>query len=367
MSKQFFPLTVKNIERETADAVSITLHVPAELRQQFAFSQGQYLTLKFHFDGQEVRRAYSLSSSPLEQDWRITAKAVAGGKASVYLCQQLRQGDTLDVMPPEGRFFTPLRETNAVNYYLFAAGSGITPVFSILKTILELEPRSTIFLLYGNRQAESIIFKNQLDQLQQHYTGQLFVEHILSQPREQREPGLGGFFKKKISAWPGRTGRISPATVKDFLAEYPPRAPHSEYFICGPGDMLIHTRDTLLAEGIPAKHIHTESFGNEPVATAPGQATTGANSIAKVHLDGRLIEVRVPQSSSVLRALSDAGYDPPYSCSSGSCSTCIAKLLSGQVKMDVCLALDPDEVAAGYILTCQSHPLTPQVELTYDV
>jgi ring-1,2-phenylacetyl-CoA epoxidase subunit PaaE len=370
MSKQFYKLVVKEIKRETPDAVSVSFTVPEELKETFQYTQGQFLTLKFQIKGQEVRRSYSMCSSPLEENLTVTVKKVKSGVVSCYIHDNLQPGQTVEVMPPEGRFFTKLEEEQRKTYYLFGAGSGITPLFSILKTILEKEPQNAVFLLYGNRDEESIIFREALEELQRRYEGQLHVEHILSRPRREKPKGLGGIFSKGVSTWPGKTGRISAAHVNEFMEENPPRSKEVECFICGPGDMIDVVKAALTGRGIGKEHIHTEHFSAGIVGKGGTAKQNGAQimkGMVKVHLEGQLIEIEVPPGKTILDTLIDEGYDPPYSCTSGACSTCMAKVLKGSVTMDACFALDSEEVEEGYILTCQSHPTSPELELTYEV
>lgn len=368
MSIQFNTLKIKQINKETSDTVTLTFEVPSDLKEKYAYTQGQYLTLRFDMEGREIRRSYSLCSSPADDEWSVTVKRVQGGKVSNYIADRLKAGDTIEVATPEGRFYTKLDTAQKKSYFLFAAGSGITPIFSILKTILEKEPMSQIALLYGSRHESEIIFKNQLDQLEKRYEGQLKVSHIISQPAKEKAGGLTGLFKKPVIQWQGKTGRITPDSVRIFLEENPARWKDCEYFICGPGPMIASVKDYLKTLNTDPKKIHIEYFTSADTASvvtpsAPG----GVSAKAKIHLDGQLIQLDISKEKTILQALMEAGYDPPYSCTSGSCSTCMAKLISGKVEMDVCLALDEEEVAEGYILTCQSHPVTPELELTYKV
>lgn len=366
----FYQLPIKSKTAETADTVTLEFSVPDELRDLFTYKQGQYITLRLHLNGHEIRRSYSMSSSPLENRLAVTVKKVSGGQASTYLHDQVQVGDTIEVAPPQGRFFHELNPDKRRTYYLFAAGSGITPLLSIIKTTLESEPMSAIFLFYGSRNEENIIFRDELDRLSERYNGQLHVEHMLSQPKkESTGGGLFGVFKKSTTNWQGKIGRINGRSANHFLDENMAHGPESDciYFICGPGDMADSIKSSLLGRGIAAKQIHTEHFVN--ASHTPGEIAAGGASGKRVvvHLKGERIELPVPDGATILDVLVKAKFDPPYSCTAGACSTCMAKLVSGKVKMDACYALDDEEVKAGYILTCQSHPETEVVELTYDM
>lgn len=214
MSNQFYALKVANKQAETSDTVSISFEVPADLKDIFKYKQGQYLTLAFTINGVEERRAYSMSSSPLEDHLTVTVKRVKNGKVSNHIADKVNAGDTVNVMPPEGRFYTKLDRDNKKTYYLFGAGSGITPLMSIIKTILEVEPQNAVHLLYGSRHDDCIIFKNQLDALAKRYEGQFIVEYVVSQPVKQKAGGLSGFFKKATVNWTGGKGRVDPKPSK---------------------------------------------------------------------------------------------------------------------------------------------------------
>lgn len=368
MSVEFHNLKVSKITNETADTVSLTFDIPSELKDKFQYEHGQYLTLKFDLNKKEERRAYSMSSSPVEDGITVTVKKVDGGKVSTHICNNINTGDEISVMEPQGRFTITLDPDLNRTYYLFGAGSGITPLMSIAKTILEKEGLSTVFLFYGNRNEESIIFKSQLDAMAKKYDNQFIVSHILSQPKKEKSGGLGGFFKKAKMSWTGTVGRIENKTITKFLEEHPTRSKESHYFICGPGNMIDEVENTLLGKGIDKKSIHSERFttaASEDTATATPSIVNDAK--LTVQLDGETIETVVKKGKTILDTLLDMKYEPPYSCCSGSCSTCMAKVVKGSVEMEACYALDDDEIEEGFILTCQSHPTTAEVEITFDV
>ena len=365
MQNAFHDLRVSRKQTQTSDASVIYLEVPEALKATFDYTAGQYLTLKVDIDGQEERRAYSMCTSPLDGELGVCVKRLPGGKVSNYLLDQLHPGATLAVMPPDGRFVAEVDAAQRRAYYLVGAGSGITPLMSIARTVLATEVGSSVHLLYGNRSEQTIIFRDELAALERDYAGQFTVDHILSQPAKRKAGGLGGMFGKKVTDWAGRVGRIDVQELERFLSEREARTERRAYYICGPGAMIDTVEKALLRKGIPAEQIHTERFVVEEVADADRIQGT-ADGAVKVTLDGQVIEVTVASDKTILEALVDAGYNPPYSCTSGACSTCIAKVTSGEVKMDVNHALDPDEVEEGYCLTCQAHPVTGGVEVSYD-
>jgi ring-1,2-phenylacetyl-CoA epoxidase subunit PaaE len=365
MDTLFYSLDVNKIVRETEDAVSIFFSVPENLKETFAYLPGQYITLRFMLGGVEQRRAYSICTSPVHNELGIAVKRVEKGLVSKHIVEKVEVGSTMQVMPPQGHFIVNPNHEQRKTYYLFGAGSGITPLMSILKTILEREPASTVHLLYGNRHEESIIFKKELDGLQSLYYGQLFLEHILSQPKREKAGGLGGLFSKGKMNWKGAVGRIDKTTVEKFLENHPKRTAVSEYYICGPADMMITIENVLTENKIDKKNIYLEYF------KVPETATISENAIGTAQVTVSLrhtkYNVQVGKNDIILDELIKRKIDAPYSCTSGACSTCMAKLTSGTVKMRACFALDDDEVKDGYILVCQSVPTSDIVELTFDI
>lgn len=365
MNTNFYQLKISNIQKETTDCVSLTFDVPSNLKETFHYLAGQYLTLRFTLNGKEERRAYSMSSSPLEGTWAVSVKRVEKGLVSNHICNTLKIGDLVEVMPPQGRFTPPLSIGQSKTYFLFAAGSGITPLFSILKTILEEEPMSQVKLLYGNRHEDSIIFKDALDALQKKYEGQLFVEHILSQPKIEKKGSW--LFGKKTTSWTGKIGRCNATVVNEYLGANPISTKDgATYFICGPESMMTSIENELKRRNVEPKSIHVEHFlSSTNPKTAKNVSSSNASKLI-VHLNAKRMDFEVEAGKTVLDTLVKHKVDVPYSCTAGACSTCMAKIVKGAGKMDACFSLDPEEIADGYVLTCQLRPTTETIEITYD-
>ena len=355
----FHRLRVREIVRETPDAVSVAFAVPKELAPAFQFDPGQHLTLRTHLDGDEVRRAYSLCSGVTCGELRIAVKRVEGGRASPWVNSALAVGDVVEVAPPAGRFRTEVNALNERHLLGIAAGSGITPILSILKSVLAMEPRSRFSLLYGNRDAGSTIFRDELAQLQRRYGERLQVVHVYSRC-EKAEPRL--------------RGRLNAAKLVE-LQELLDLATVDDAYLCGPREMTLEMRDALVAQGIGREHVHVELFGGPkpPAAsnTADAPATPQApgadgpgHHVAVVDRGARS-EFDVRPDETVLDAALRAGLDLPYSCRDGVCGTCRARLACGQVQQDGA-DLSQAEIDAGYVLTCQAKPQTDGVVISLD-
>lgn len=350
----FYPLKIADIRRETADCVSVALEVPMDLQEQFRFKAGQYLNFRTSVDGQELRRSYSICCSPLDTECRIAIKKVAGGQFSTFANEVLQVGDTLEVMPPAGRFGQQIDGQDGQTYVAFAAGSGITPILSILKTVLATQPQSRFVLLYGNQNRQSILFKSELEALKNRYMGSLSVYHVLS-----REMG-------DIS-W--LNGHIDAEKCSVLAQKILPAQQVNQYFICGPEAMIHTVKESLQELGVEPQKIHFELFGVSAKAPqiAPLNLAQGALSKVKIQIDGNTLEIPVAyDGESILDVALRNGADLPYACKGGVCCSCRAKVLNGAVAMQVNYALEPDELAAGYVLTCQSHPRSEQVFIDFD-
>ena len=357
---RFHDLLVKRVSPEAGGAVAIAFQIPPEQREAFAFEPGQFLTLRARIDGQDIRRTYSISSprSLLRTagELEVGIRPVPGGVFSNWATRQVRAGDVMAVMPPEGRF--TVRRPRAIHRVGFAAGSGITPVLSIAASTLEEQPQSKFSLIYGNRRMASVMFNEALQDLKDRYADRFTMIHILS--RQAQEVDL-------------LQGRIDGVKVKAIVACLLPAASMDEAFICGPESMIEATEAALLEVGVPQTRIRTERFTTTGAQAAKVQADVDAGPkpaaggpALTVVLDGKAHEVAVREGQFLLDAALEAGLDLPYSCKGGVCCTCRCKVLQGEVRMERNYTLQADEMAKGFVLSCQARALTPSVMLSYD-
>lgn len=351
---RFHSLKIIDINRESKEAVSISFEVPEKHQAEYQFKQGQYITLKLSIDGEEVRRSYSLCSSPFEKEVRIAVKEVAGGKVSTFINRNLKVGAMMEVMTPMGYFYSVLSGRNEKNYVLFAGGSGITPIMSIIKSILYVEKNSLITLFYANKNEESTIFKIELDALSKNNKN-LKLVYVFDQPIN------------KISDL--QTGIVSSEKTLALLENFD-AINADEYFICGPAIMMENVKNILEKLKIKKEKIHVEYFNAVIEALSKEEnnlLSPNVKAKIKVLLYGVETNFELKTSSiSILEAAIEAGVDAPFSCKGAVCCTCRAKVLDGKVKMDANFALTEAEVEEGFILTCQAHPISENVTIDYD-
>lgn len=352
----FHDLTVRRIEPDTTEAVIVSFDVPEPLRATYAFTQGQYLTLRKTIDGEDLRRSYSICAGVDDGELRVGVRKVKGGVFSNWINESLKPGDSIAVMAPQGRFFVPLEPQARRHHVGIAGGSGITPILSILKTVLVREPLSTASLIYGNRMLKSTMFKEELEDLKNRFLTRLSLHHVFSDEPTDAPLNMGLMNRDKIA---------------EFLASVVPAGSIDHVYICGPYQMNDEAEAALLAAGVPEDRIHIERFGIAPQAggavvhqALPGDAEAATIVILR---DGLRREIRFQKDQpSILDAASAAGLEVPFSCTSGVCGTCRAKLVEGQVRMERNFALDKADLANGFVLTCQAHPVSERVVLSFD-
>lgn len=353
MALHFYELTVKEIRKETGDCISILFDLPKEIKKEFKFIQGQSIAIKTHLD--ENRRSYSICSSPLDDELRIAVKRVKNGVFSTYATRDLKVGDKLSIMPPTGSFHTEVNVFNKKQYVFFAAGSGITPVISNIKTILKTEKRSQVTLVYGNKNTSSIIFKEELEALKDKYLTRFRIHYILSRERTESDFNYGRIDARKCHD----LSKIIAFNKVD------------EFFICGPEEMIFAVKDFLTGWGIKADKIHFELFTtptkkNIQIYTSEKQKSEGGCEVT-IKVDGRSYDFNLDyNSNTVLDAGLAEGIDLPFACKGGVCCSCKAKLLEGEVEMEANYGLEDSEVKDGYILTCQAHPRSGKIVVDYD-
>ena len=351
------PLRVSAVERLTDDAVAVEFEVPPELADEYRFMHGQHVSLRSLEAGDDIRRSYSICSSPASGRMRVAVKRLSGGVFSAYAHDRLKAGDIIEVVTPIGRFNTPLDPAQTKSYAMIAAGSGITPIVSILTAILEVEPHSNVTLIYGNRTVQDIMFLEELEDLKNLFPSRFAMYHVLSR-EEQDIPLLHG--------------RIDREHLEQFFEELLPPGDVDEWFLCGPREMIDSARALLIERGTEASHVHSELFHAEdavrPAAVRETSATTAEGmSQVTIVLDGRKSTFPLARDGErILDAALHVRSDAPYACKGGVCGTCRAKLLEGSVEMEQCFALEQNELDAGFVLACQSHPTSDQVVLDFD-
>jgi len=355
---EFQKLKIKEVYKETEDTSVITFDVPAEYHNSFKFSQGQHLTLKAEIDGEDVRRSYSLCSSPLDLLWKVAVKKIPGGKFSTYVNEVLKSGDEIEVMAPSGEFGVSISPEQSKNYLFFAAGSGITPVLSMIKTHLRAEPNSTCKLFYVNKSAKTIIFKEELEQLRNTYFGRLEIYYFLTKE------------KRDIDLFNGRFDDQKMAVLTNTFIDIPDT---DEVFLCGPEQMIEYVSDYLIKSGLPKELIHFELF----VKGLTEEDIKRSERLSKQNVEG--VEVTIVDGGkefkftmtkdfdNILDAALNAGADLPFACKGGVCSTCKCEVKEGAVEMKVNYALEEKEVAQNLVLSCQAVPTTEKVLVDFDV
>ena len=360
MRPTFHPLIVADVRRETNDCVSIAFQVPQELQEKYHFKPGQYLTLRATVGGEDIRRSYSICSAPHENELRVAIKRVENGQFSTWATQEVQPGDSMQVMTPTGTFTSDIQNDRKQTYLMIAAGSGITPILSLTKTILTKEPRSEVVLLFGNRLFNSIIFRDELERLKDSYIGRLRVFHVLS-----GEPNEIPMF----------SGRINSEKLEQFSKTFIDIALMDEAFLCGPEEMIRAARAFLASHGMAEDRIHFELFASpnakktstQQDAKPAAHADASAKCAVTMIYDGYESRFYMPMDgTSILDAAQNTGMDIPFSCKGGMCCTCRAHLSDGKAEMKVNYALEPGEVEAGFVLTCQAVPTSSEVTVDFD-
>ncbi|WP_026709761.1 ferredoxin--NADP reductase [Flavobacterium filum] len=345
----FYKLAVKEITRETPEAVSVLFNVPSELKENYQFTAGQYINIKLTLDGNEIRRAYSICSTPESGELKIAIKAIKNGYFSKFANEQLTAGKVLEVGTPEGKFTFEPDAARLKNYAAFVAGSGITPVMSILQTVLEKEPNSTFVLVYGNKSSNETIFYNQLHDLQLKYVGRFFVHYVFSQQKADDQ----------------LFGRIEKSTVNFVLKNKHKEKEFDKFYLCGPEEMINRVSDVLKENNVKEKDIKFELFSASSSENEIQKSLEGHTKIT-VLVDGDETSFEMSQKQSLLEAALKQGLDAPYSCQGGICSSCIARISKGTAEMKKNTILTDGEIAEGLILTCQAHPTSSEIFVDYD-
>ncbi|MBK6539537.1 MAG: 2Fe-2S iron-sulfur cluster binding domain-containing protein [Ignavibacteria bacterium] len=356
MSLKLHPVKILKKQILNKDAAAVYFDIPPDLKEIFSYTQGQFLSLHLKINGEDFRREYSLCSSPYcDEDIAIASKKIGGGIVSNYIYNDLKEGDVIEVYPPQGKFYTELNETNEKYYFLTGGGSGITPLLSILKSVLFKEPKSKVILYYGSADEEGIMFRDELIEIQKKYGERFRLVFTINTAGNE---------------WKGLTGIVNSNDLLKLVKEIPSdKINDTEFFICGPAEMMENVKKDLTGINIEHSKIHIEYFTapahHEEFIPEGAESTEIKDRIVTIILDGEEVTVNVPAGVSILNSAIKADLDPPFSCKSGICTTCRSKLYSGKVRMDEREGLSDAEIEDGYILTCQSHPLTDDVKLEY--
>lgn len=355
MAVTFHPLKLQDVQKETPECVVLTFDIPENLRNIFHYKEGQNITIRSTINGEELRRSYSICTAPHENRLCVAVKEIPGGKFSGFANTALKKGDTLEVLAPTGNF-NAKHLSNHAHYLAIAAGSGITPIISIIKHTLKTQPDSHFTLIYGNKNRHSIIFFEALEALKNQYMTRFNLIHVLSRERTDADVNYGRITAEKMNALEPLINRGKPDGV----------------YICGPAELIFEMKDYFEKEGVPADNIHFELF-NTPVGASvkkvhQNEENPTEKSTVTIRLDGRTFDISLGYNDvSILDAALKTGADLPYACKGGVCCSCRAKVVSGAVDMDVNYALEPEEVEQGFVLTCQAHPKTQEVMIDFDV
>jgi ring-1,2-phenylacetyl-CoA epoxidase subunit PaaE len=355
---EFHNIKVLDIYKETSDTSVVTFDIPEELQEAFVFSQGQHLTLKAIINDEDVRRSYSLCSSPFDLQWKVAVKQIPGGKFSTYINNEVQAGDIMEVMPPSGKFGVPVQPEREKNYLFFAAGSGITPVLSMIKAHLQTEPKATCKLFYVNKTAKSIIFKEALEQLRNTFFGRLEIYYFLTKERRDIELFNGRFDDDKMEV-----------ITRNFI-DIPDT---NDVFLCGPENMVNYVSEYLISKGLPRELIHYELFvtglSEEDIKRAERLAKQKVEGVEVTILDGgkEFLFTMTKDYDNILDAALSAGADLPFACKGGVCSTCKCRVIEGSVEMKINYALDEKEVSQNLVLSCQAVPTAGEVVVDFDV
>jgi len=345
----FYKLHIKEVKRETPSAISVAFTIPSELQSAYKFIAGQYINLKLTLDGKEIRRAYSICSSPNSGELRIAIKSVKNGHFSKFANENLKSGDILEVAQPEGKFTFEPSADRQKNYAAFVAGSGITPVMSILQSVLENEPNSSFVLVYGNKTAEETIFHNQLHELQLKYVGRFFVHYVYSQTKVENE----------------LFGRIDKSNINFVLNNKHKEKEFDKFYLCGPEEMINLATTVLKEHNVADKNIKFELFTTSSTENTEASSHEGHTKIT-VLVDDEETTFDMSQKQTLLEAALKQGIDAPYSCQGGICSSCLARISKGTAEMKKNSILTDKEVASGLILTCQAHPTSSEIFVDFD-